>query len=108
MGKGIWIYRKMVSADTGNVERCCNYPKVFTQFNFEGPFNRCFELKWVKEVKEKSRVAETPCLLELQHQKYCCCEKSPSNITPHLSSLQDPSRLEDSTLTHHISKVPNR
>ena len=24
------------------------YPKLFTQFNFEGPFNRGFERKWVK------------------------------------------------------------
>jgi hypothetical protein len=24
------------------------YPKLFTQFNFERPFNRGFEHKWVK------------------------------------------------------------
>jgi hypothetical protein len=67
MGKGIWIYRKMVSADTGNVERCCNYPKVFTQFNFEGLFNRGLEQKWVKRLKKKRHGAHTrsSCLFDL-------------------------------------------
>ena len=33
----------------GKRRRCGIYPKLFTQFNFEGPFNRGFELKWVNE-----------------------------------------------------------